>query len=602
MPTTFDTVKAFADLEAAHNKGDNASAKRIADSIRANEAATSAAISGGAATEPGIESLAQSPLEGIAEGVSSLFKPSEGKEFDTAESAGAVGGGAASGGLLGATAPALLKGVGKVLPGPVGKGATALGEALSVIPAKERVIRGAASGAAMSGIQEAGNVMGAAPALTFGAGLLGGNLAETGASFLSKEGGNLLKFLGNAAYANVPGMSRAFSGMLDPNKPLNKQTAMMVQEKLFGNKVEGYVDKLVGSENRVAAQEALRKADPDFFAPPVKAPTDTSGLAGAFNPLDQLPRTPKTFAEAKRTAQAAGLQSREALAAATKAETAAAEQTLRPASTQYREKMYEGVTQAVEAGKRFSSTPEFAQFAKNMQVQVALGNVSRSEAEALLKTLSADQMRNPAIMKKYAETVDQRIRKWGRPAEGGQASGAAAVDQAIAKEVRDDLRNAFNTYTSRLGLGDIEKKYRNAYSTEMVAEARDKLPSMLQGFETGESLRRMTKNLMQDPQGTEFIQKAFGQHLAQQAPEKVVSTFEKLQHSLVSAKLLTPTDLRELRAKAEVVQGIADRGHQLRAAERLKQIILMTAGAKLGAATGRQLTGPKVGEAQPQQQ
>jgi len=590
--SNFDKVQAFKDLEAAHNKGDSAKAKQIADSIRADEAATSAAISGGNAVEPGIESLGDSPLESIAHGISNQFKPTEGKEFSASESAGAVAGGAAAGTTLGAIAPTLLKGAGKVLPGMFGRGATALGEALSLTPTRERMLRGGAGGAAMSGVQEAGDVMGVRPALTFAAGLVGGGLAETGASFLAKEGGNLLKFAGNATYGNVPGMSRAFSGMLDPNKPLNKQTATAAQEKLFGNKLGDYVEKLTGSDNRIAAQEALRKADPDFFA--AKAAPDASGLQGKFTPTDQL-KTPRSFEEVKAATQKAGVASREA------AEKAAAEASLKPVSQQYREKMYEEVTNAVQQGKFFSSTPEFAKFAQNLQTQVVLGNVSRADAQNLLGTLAADRSKVTGVRGGWAKTVDNRIREWGKTLEGGQASGAAAVNQDTARAIRNDLREAFNTYTDRLGLGDIERKYRNAYGTEMIAEARDKLPSMLYGFEKGQNLTKMTKNLMQDPMGERFIQKAFAQHLAEQPPEKVLKAFENLQESLVSAKLVTPTALRELRQKAEVVQGIADSGYQLKLAERFKQILLMQLSQRAGAGAGRAVGRESEGQQQQQQ-
>lgn len=550
-------------LQKADAAGDTAGAQKIADYIRTQEAKPS-----GGKTE----SLEVSGADTIARGISDFFSPQEKKDVTAPELGGAVAGGAAAGGVAGTIMPQVLQAAGKVLPGALGRGATALGASMGRLPAKERALQGAGGGAVMGAVEKGGEAVGASPALQLGASFLGGGLGETAASFLAKEGKQILSVFGNAAMGNVAGSARALKGMMEPNKPLNLETAKRVQGQLFGEKTSGHIDNLVQSDAKIATAKGIREAD---------------------SSLPSLQDNPA------------------------------------PASQIYRERMFEGVTESVKKGDRFSSTPEFKTFKDELGVLVKLGEVSPGEARSLIRNLQADGLKpqvpavlpaqnpgylrnlttptppkpqgpapkpDPKVLEGYAEMVDNRIRQWGKPQETGGQVGAAAVDAKTAREVREKLRTAYNGYLGKIGLGNVEEKYRTAYSQEMTAEAMDKLPYFLKGFGQAKEFQSMVRSVGNDPQALPVVQKALTRHLANTEPQAIAGEFERLQKVLVTAKLVTPTDLRVLREASDVVKDITDKGLKQKYGLRLKQMMLLRASGATGVGVGG-AAGEKLGRA-----
>jgi hypothetical protein len=628
---------AYEALRKADAAGDTTSAKKIADYIRSQPGA-------GESPSEGVQSVAVHPAEMAAEAgkdAGNWFSSNEPEDMSLGKLGGEVAGGAAGGAVAGAVLPGTLKAAGKVVPGAVGKLFSGLGEAASALPLKERVTRGAGGGAAAGAVDATGRAFGAPKAATFAGEMLAGGLGETAASFLQKEASQLGRFVANISYGNVAGASRALGGMLSPNRPLNESVARKLQQKLFGNPTDSYVDGLVSSDNRIAVQEALRKADPSLNsggpraadaprAPwetstgemeglgPLSRGTDVAAAGGASrNPLtppvaiggpkalpgpqsggagsDRASASGSAGAAERFAAGKAGAKAKaEATAeAARKAEADAAANAMRPASAIYRERMQAGVTEAVKQGKTFSSTPEFATLSEKLGAMEQLGSITKADRERLLKTLSADRLKNPQVQEGYAKAVDDQIRNWGKPAESGGQTGAAAVSAKTAEEVRGALREAYNGYTARLGMGDIEKKYRNAYSQEMIAQAKDELPHFLYGFGSTQEFQKMARNLARDPEGLPFIQKAMAQHLAQQEPKAITKEFERLQKVLVDSKLATPTELRQLRVNAETVQRASERGEGsvVKLGQRFQQLLLMAMARNAAAAGGQKVAG-----------
>lgn len=632
-----DMAQAYEALRKADAAGDTAGAKRIADYIRSQPG-------GGVAPTEGVQPVAltgEDIPQAIAQGSKSWFSANEPEAVSMGEVGGAMAGGAAGGALAGAVVPGALQAAGKVIPGPVGKLFTGLGEASKALPLKERMIRGAGGGAAAGAVEEAGRAFGAPKALTFAGEALAGGLGESTASLVTSTAAKLTHFASNLAIGRPGAAVRAAGDVFKPNGEVNMAVARKLQQKLFGDKTEAYVEGLVGSENRIAVQEALRKADPSLVpqaAKPdgVRAPWESStGEMGSMGrqsmsrdvaaaggqgwgpkaiedqraarlgkgTFPSTVRSQESLDSDKAAAMAAGKAGAHAKAATAaeakrKAEEEAAAAALRPASEIYRERMFGGVTQAVREGKAFSSTPEFAGFMDKLDTMQKLGKISNADRVELQRVLTADRMKKPAVQEGYAQAVDEQIRGWGKPLEKGGATGAAAVSEQTAREVRGALQEAYNKYTGRLGLGDIEAKYRNAYSQEMIAQAKDELPHFLYGFGSAQQFQKLARNLARDPQGLPFIQQKMAQHLAQQEPKAIVGEFERLQKVLVDSKLATPTDLRALRQNAETVQTAVNRGEGsvVKLGQRFQQILLMTmarnAAAQGGAAAGR----PKAGE------
>jgi hypothetical protein len=614
--------------------------------IRAKNDEIKATMAQRPAEEPGLIGLQEGlglPPEG-RQPAQNWFSMGAGKpEMGLKEFGGEVAGGAVGGAVAGAAGPAALKMAGGALekapiPGApgriaktVGAGMMAGGEAWAMLPAKERVLRGITGGAATEVVDALGEKYGLPKAATLPASLAAGGVAEAGASLLSKTSGQLFQVLGQAAHGNVSGAMYAMRGLSSPNKALNETTAKALQKQMFGEKTEGYIEGLVGQENRMAVQAKLRKEDPSLMqgmskpgaaaAEGVATPVPGSGFkmsgergmtapaspaaAGDFPGSKLLtgPRALPAPGEAgSATATAAGApftaEGRKAadIKAALKAkaemkgkaEAEAEALGLKPASQIYRERMFSGVTAAVNSGKTFSSTPEAMEFARKINTLVQSKELTPAQGRDLLAKISTDRSANPAVRDRFAQNVDNLIRKWGKPAETGGQTGAAAIDSELAGEVRGDLQKAYNGYTSRIGLSDIETKYRSAYSQEKLAEAKDKLPHFLAGFDSKE-FPAFARNLARDPDSKPLIEKALATHLANVEPKVIVKEFEKLRKTLVDAKLVDPVDVKRLREAAEAVESAASDGLKMKRSERFQQLVLMAVARKTGGWAGERM-------------
>jgi hypothetical protein len=174
------------------------------------------------------------------------------------------------------------------------------------------------------------------------------------------------------------------------------------------------------------------------------------------------------------------------------------------------------------------------------------------------------------------------------------------VSAGTSKEVREKLQVAYNGYLQKLGLGNVETKYRGSYSQEMTAEAMDKLPRFLQGFGEAREFKSMVRSISKDPQALPVVQGAMRTHLANTPPEKIVKEFENLQQVLVTAKLVEPKDLKVLRDASEVVKNVNDKGLKMKYGLRLKQMALLrmsgATGVGVGGAVGAAAGGAGGGE------
>lgn len=578
------------------------------------------------AEEPGLTGVQEAlglPPEG-KQPAQNWFSMGAGKpEMGLADFGAEVAGGAAGGAVVGAAGPAALKAGGAALarapipgaPGRIAKaagvGMEAAGTAWGALPAKERVLRGIAGGASMEVVDAIGEKYGLPKAATLPVSLAAGGVGEVMGSLTSKTTGQLLQVLGQAAHGNMSGAAYAFKSLASPNREVNEAAAKTLQRQLFGEKTEGYIEGLIGQENRMAVQAKLRKDDPSLMegitkpagegmAKPVPGtgvkmsdsrdltvPAGERELPGAklLTGPRALPAPGAPMTAEGRSAAEIKAALREKTAAKDKIAAEAEALGLKPASEIYRERMFSGVTEAVNRGEAFSATPEAKEFAKKLSVLVQSQELSANEASKLMAKLSTDRSTNAEVRGRFAKNVDDTIRQWGKPAEKGGQEGAAVINAQLAAEVRGDLQKAYNAYTTRLGLSDVEKKYRGAYSQEKIAEAKDKLPHFLAGFDSKE-FPAFARNLARDPDTKGLLEQGLKTHLANVEPKKIVGEFESLRKTLVDAKLLDPVDVRHLREAAEAVKATADKGLQSKRSERFQALVLMALGRKAGGAAG----------------
>ena len=183
--------------------------------------------------------------------------------------------------------------------------------------------------------------------------------------------------------------------------------------------------------------------------------------------------------------------------------------------------------------------------------------------------------------------MDDYIREFGKPAERGGQTGYAAVTSGKELEVRAKLQEAYNGYLQRIGLGPLEEKTRQAYTVEKLAEVKDNLPRYLRGNVPKKELDSMVMNLSKDPQAVKLIQGGMEKHLANVEAKDVMKEFTRLQDSLETSGLVTPRDLAQLRENAKVVQSVAEKGLQMKLAERFRQKLLVTMSQAGGVEAGK---------------
>ena len=549
--------------------------------------------------EPGLGSI-----EDIGDVVGEWFHAREGHSLDAHETAGAAAGGSVIGAAAGVALPNVMVKGGQALkathlPGlrTVGTMLEVSGELAKLVPRKQRAMGGAVGGATMGVTDEVLDAYGAPPAVKFGTDLAASAVGQNvGTSLVSKEAKQALTVASNAAYGNLSGAFRAFRDMWNPSKPLNAETAALMQKKVFGEKTEGYIDALISSDNRAATQEALRRADPTLRDPkwrPVDGKSAPEGQVAHDGDGPKLENgQPKLqdseaarFQKAKAAAQAKGAAARTAKEAVDKMEEVTA-------SKIYRDRINDTVTAAVKKGQSFSTQPEFKDFEKKLRDMVMLDKISAKEATDMLRTLKLDRGAPASVLNRYAERVDDYIREFGKPAEGGVPTGYKAVGAQTAKEVRGALQQAYNSYLGKLGAGPLEQQYRNAYRQEMIAEAKDKMPYLLQkGLSKPGEFDKMVRSLQGDPEALKVVQAGVAKHLANSDAKDVASEFTRLQSSLVSSGLVQPVDLKGLRTAAGIVTSTLEEGLKQSRGQRFKQMLLMAIAREAGAKTGAAVAG-----------
>ena len=550
-----DLDNAYAALHKADVAGNAEDARKIANYIREQEklrnnpaaAMAEEKKSGRPPEESGhISGLSTGEMVAdTAAWVGSKFKMREGKPFSVGEASGDLAGGALAGGITGAVAPAALKTAGKAVPGLPGAMLTGLGDVLGAVPTRDRVVGGAGGGGAMSLIDTAIDTTGLPAALKVPADALASGGGETAAKFLFQSGATLANATANAITGEARGSFRALAAILKPNQELDEKAAVQVQKTLFGQKTEGYNTKAIGTANQTETAMKLREADPS------------------------LPGFDKVAT---------------------------------PASEIYKNRLDRTVTQGLQQGKQFSTSAPARTLETKLHNMMLAGEIGESDVSEIMGKIRTDSHAvpkrdslgvltskgNEAVQQQYPQTVDNLIREWGKQNEKGASTGAKAIDDRTANKVREAVRESWNEYLDKgLGQGKLERDFRNAYQAEKIAEAKDKLPFMLQkGFASSKDFDAFARNLAKDPQALPILQQGMTKHLANVPPKAILSEFERLQSKLVIAKLLTPEETADLAQKAKVVSDITDEGLKMKLADRMQKMILMTVSQKLGATAG----------------
>jgi Transglycosylase SLT domain len=471
--------------------------------------------------EPGAESVgtpwdwpikaAESIYQGIAD--ADIFKSREETDLDPEQALKQAEAGATTGGAVGLFGPKALEYAGKgakVLPlygaKPIGETIEQLGKTWGRTGKYTRGLAGAVGGATYGVTEEVGKSFGWSPATTFAASTLLSGGTEGLTSLGAKELKTTAKLIGSGYFNSTGGILNNLGNLGKTRKEDFVKEAADAQEKAFGKRILNYTEGVIGNEKQNATKALL---------------FDKHGIPQDYQG---------------------------------------------PASKYLREEVINPtVTKNVNTGNGFSKTPEFADFQGEINRLVEKGTLSKVQGNDMMKKLTSDVSDNPKTRQEYSQTVDNLIRQWGKGLEKGEVpAGHKAVDTIEQARIREELRKSWNGYLTKLGVGNAERDYRNAYKAEVTAELRDHIDHSLT-YLTADGLDKL-KPLIKDGTYTkQEVLDGIQSKLANTPVEELVSKFNRLDSKLVGMKLLSAEDMVPFRKRITEINKIMNEGEKRKA-------------------------------------
>jgi hypothetical protein len=505
--------------------------------------------------EPGVESvklptdivsmgaMVAEPLkEGydyLKEKGASLFQSGETRDIDFQKLKEKWHGGAVAGGLTGLAGPKALETAGKVvgkLPGgPITKGIggalETAGKTFGYTPASARALSGGVGGATFGAVDEYLDASGYSPVTKFALTSLASGGTESLVNFTGKQLLTGAKLIGSGLLHSPGGFLNNMAKLSEKDKAMFVKEAATEQEKSFGKRIKGYVEGVIGNDKQSATTALLR----DKYG----VPADFEGPASKYI--------------------------REGI--------------LRP-------KVGE-ISMGANNSIKFSNSPEFGSFQQEISRLVDKGTLSKSQGSDILGKLKTDMNANIKTRGEFHDTVDNLIREWGKGLEKSTPpTGYKAVTEKEAGVIRTQLRDAYNGWLEKQGLGQAEKEYRNAYAAEKKAELLDHINHSLTYINESRAFDKLAPLIKDGTYSKGEVLDGVRTYLGNANPKEILSKFEKIDRALVGNKLLPKEDMLYFENEAKRIKQIADEGLKTTMSERLVRGLVKQISYKVGTSIG----------------
>ena len=505
--------------------------------------------------EPGVESvklptdivsmgaMVAEPLkEGydyLKEKGASLFQSGETRDVDFQKLKQEVKGGAAVGGFTGFAGPKVLEKagqiVGKLPGGPITKGLggtiEAAGKAWGYTPPTARAIMGGVGGATFGGVDEYLDASGYSPAAKFALTSLISGGTESLVNFTGKQLITGAKLIGSGLLHSPGGFLNNMAKLSEKDKAMFIKEAETEQEKSFGKRIKGYTEGVIGNEKQASTTALLR----DKYG----VPADFEGPASKY----------------------------------------IREGVLRP-------KVGE-ISMGANNAIKFSNSSEFGTFQQEISRLVDKGTLSRSQGSDILGKLKTDMSANVKTRAEFHDTVDNLIREWGKGLEKSTPpTGFKAVSEKEAGAIRTQLRDAYNGWLDKQGLGQAEKEYRNAYAAEKKAELLDHINHSLTYINESRAFDKLAPLIKDGTYTKGEVLDGVRTYLGNANPKEILSKFNKIDQALVGNKLLPKEDMLYFENEAKRIKQIADEGIKNTMSERLVRALTKQISYKIGSSIG----------------
>ena len=419
-----------------------------------------------------------------------------------------------------------------------------IGMAMEMVPPSQRIVGGAA-GAGLADIsKQTAEAYGAPTAVKLPLEVLSAGLGDVVGQRLTNSFTNLLK----AGYYGLKGSPYALSyakSILGQSPEEKAKQAVVRQQQIFGKPTEAIPGE-IGDKFQTEAQTLLKDKYGFGKETPIYEPrtgrevmvpgTDLRVPAKGVKPV-QLEPTGETVTRELKPGQ--------------------------KVSEALREDLYKSVNETtlkMRPEDRFSRSPEFQAFVKKLQPLVEIGpeggGISQGDFNSLFRAVASDQG-SLAARKQFAQTLDNVIRNWQGKIG---AEGRAAIPEATARRIREDLRQSFSGWAQRNNLGNPERAYREAFTTEKAAEAKDKIPYIISQYGTKPEADRMAMQISKDPQLKPALDQAIRQNLANTPVEELTTEFKRVDKLLVRSGLADAKQMFEYRKLVKEIEDIRQKG------------------------------------------
>ena len=422
--------------------------------------------------------------------------------------------------------------------------------------------------AVAGGAEEIARQMGTSRLTQFATGVTGGGLAEAATTGIANATIQAGKTLQGILTGNTSKLFQGLKGFAKESEEAVAKRAATAQAKTFGTPEKDFTSGTITGEAAAKTQQELAKKyefGKSIYEPSLATKTPAEGDLVPFGtkidtsvPSTKLKEAPaeemkKIYTRDFKINPETGMPNK--------------------VSDVLRDEMYMNVNNVTlkSPSQRFSASPEFKSFQKELQTKLETKEITKADYNSLISALETDTG-SLAAKKRYGETVDRIIREWqGKPGATGQSSLSASTENSI----RNDLRDKFATWGDKVGIGKIEKDYRESFRAEKVAEATDKIPRIISQYgdtpQMNEFIKQMGKDL---PESKGIILKEMEKHFANMPANKISSEFDRLGKILVKSESFTPVELKMLKEKVDMVSKVAEGGSLEGAALRAKRLII----------------------------
>lgn len=199
----------------------------------------------------------------------------------------------------------------------------------------------------------------------------------------------------------------------------------------------------------------------------------------------------------------------------------------------------------------FANSPEYKEMLKDLSVLAQRERLSSTEYKKLVKIVTNESSLDPKIKETAQDDIINLIQNGGAYISSVRG-GEPEIKKLIPDDAQKILRTRFNEYLERSLGADEYNILKQIERKEFIAEARDKIPRLLQGdFKAGRpEYDFILDSIKNSPEGKVDFANAVAQHLGKfDNAAKIQSEFNRIRLALKESGVLSTKQIDDIYAK-----------------------------------------------------